>query len=200
MGRSPPRGRRRRAAHGGKQPRSGAHAQQAAAAPPASKYKPLYKSGNVSLSSTGLASKLDRQTKKCMRAARALMKRKLEVRVEASNAGCSVDALADELLADLEADFHRQLEEVRRVEYALKNGQFTEWSLEEALKNSAKSTTSSTRFDFDHRQGDSGYFCTTRFDFDHNNDRGGQDRPNAAACAAQRLILIQNCAPTANIC
>ena len=146
MGRSPPRGRRRRAAHGGKQPRSGADAQQAAAAPPASKYRPLYKSGNVSLSSTGLASKLDRQTKKCMRAARALMKRKLEVRVEASNAGCSVDALADELLADLEADFHRQLEEVRRVEYALKNGQFTEWSLEEALKNSAKSHKFARKF------------------------------------------------------
>ena len=25
-------------------------------------------------------------------------------------------------------------------------------------------------------------------------------RPDAAACAAQRLILIQKCAPTANIC
>jgi hypothetical protein len=82
---------------------------------------------------------MDREARRLCKAAGKLLNKQKELKVTAANQGCSVEALADGDLTDLEDQYAQALFLVRQVEFNMREGNFQPVSTSTMLHNSKKS-------------------------------------------------------------
>ena len=123
----------------GKAPRSGPKRARSAEENAANCTYSVRRFGGQLLTSTGLAAAMDREARRLCKAAGKLLNKQKELKVTAANQGCSVEALADGDLTDLEDQYAQALFLVRQVEFNMREGNFQPVSTSTMLHNSKKS-------------------------------------------------------------